>query len=291
MRSEISLSAPAKINLSLRVLRRREDGFHEIATRMVPLGLADGVEMRRLEGGAPGTVEFWCDDETVPGDEGNLAVRAVRALEGRCGKLPAVGIRLEKRVPHGAGLGGGSSDAAAVLRGLNELFGLGLSVAELSGAAAMIGSDIPFFLHGCVCDATGRGEVVAPVEGWGGSLRVLLVKLPFGVPTPGAYREWRDSREVPGLPYGEQVLVGGEVLVNDLERPVFAKYPVLGMLKRRLLEMEGVSGALMSGSGSTVFAVLEEGAVVEPVLAAVREECGEELWWCETRAGAGEVRS
>ena len=83
MRSEISLSAPAKINLSLRVLRRREDGFHEIATRMVPLGLADEVEMRRLEGGAPGTVEFWCDDETVPGDEGNLAVRAVRA---ECGE-------------------------------------------------------------------------------------------------------------------------------------------------------------------------------------------------------------
>jgi 4-diphosphocytidyl-2C-methyl-D-erythritol kinase len=102
--------------------------------------------------------------------------------------------------------------------------------------------------------------VVTPVEGWGGWLRVLLVKLPFGVPTPWAYREWRESREVPGLPYGEQVLGGGEVLVNDLERPVFAKYPVLGLLKRRLLGMEGVSGALMSGSGSTVFAVLEEGA-------------------------------
>ena len=274
-----TLSAPAKINLSLRVLRRREDGFHEIATRMAPLALADRVTLERLDGAA-GRVEFSCDDPTVPGDETNLAVKAVRVLEKITGPLPAVRIHLEKRIPHGAGLGGGSSDAAAVLRGLRELVPV-LSLQMLQQAAAATGSDVPFFLHGCVCDCTGRGETVRPVPDFAWHPRVLLLKPPFGVATPGAYARWRESREVPGLTYASQPSPGGE-LVNDLERPVFAKYPVLGVLKARLLACEGVTAALMSGSGSTVFAVLEPAANAADIIAAAQHEIGAELWSCET---------
>ena len=272
------LDAPAKINLSLRVLRRREDGFHEIATRMAPLELADRISLTLLPTPAPpGTVQFTCDDPTVPADETNLAVKAVRALESHTGPLPGVAIHLEKRIPHGAGLGGGSSDAATVLKGLNALCSLGLSTETLARAAASIGSDIPFFLYDSVCDCGGRGEAVVPVPGFDWHPRLLLIKPPFGVPTPAAYRRWRDSQEVPGFSYAPQSSPGG-VLDNDLERPVFEKYPVLGTLKNSLLATPGIAAALMSGSGSTVFAVLTGTADSDAILRTVKEEVGEEVW-------------
>ncbi len=277
----LTLDAPAKINLSLRVLRRREDGFHEIATRMAPVALADRLTMELLQGVVSGVVEFSCDDPSVPADETNLAVKAVRALEPHTGRLPGLRIYLEKRIPHGAGLGGGSSDAAAVLRGMNELLGLQLPAEILAMAAAATGSDVPFFLYESVCDCAGRGERVTPVAGFSCRPRVLLLKPPFGVSTPEAYRRWRDSREMPGLPYAAQRTLGGE-LVNDLERPAFEKYPVLGLLKARLLACEGVTAALMSGSGSTVFAILEPTTNAASVIQAAQEVIGEELWCCDT---------
>ncbi len=275
----LTLEAPAKINLSLRVLRRREDGFHEITTRMAPLALADRVTLETLTNDPPGTVHFTCDDATVPADETNLAVKAVRALEKHTGPLPALRIHLEKRVPHGAGLGGGSSDAAAVLRGLGELSGI--SAAALQAAAADTGSDVPFFLHGCACDCTGRGEEVVPVSGFDWHPRLLLLKPPFGVATPDAYKRWQDSHEMPGFLYFPQYTPGGE-LCNDLERPVFEKYPVLGLLKSHLLTCPGVQGALMSGSGSTVFAVLTPEADAAAITAAAEEVIGAGLWTCDT---------
>jgi 4-diphosphocytidyl-2-C-methyl-D-erythritol kinase len=273
--------APAKVNLSLRVLRRREDGFHEIATRIAPLALADRLTVEPLPALSPGVVDFSCDDPSVPSDETNLAVKAVRALEKHTGPLPALRIRLEKRIPHGAGLGGGSSDAAAVLRAINDLFSLALPAQTLLAAAAGVGSDVPFFLADCVCDCTGRGEIVTPLSCFEWRPRILLVKPPFAVPTPGVYRRWQDSQEIPGLPYAPQETQGG-TLVNDLERPAFEKYPVLGTLKARLLACTGVTAALMSGSGSTVFAVLEQDASVEPIIDAVQKEIGPEMWWCDT---------
>jgi 4-diphosphocytidyl-2-C-methyl-D-erythritol kinase len=226
-------------------------------------------------------VVFTCDDPTVPGDETNLAVKAVRALEAHTGMLPGVRIHLEKHIPHGAGLGGGSSDAAAVLRGLNELFSLKLPLATLGAAAAAIGSDVPFFLHGGVCDCTGRGETVTPLPDFSWHPRVLLLKPPFGIPTPGIYRRWKDSREVPGFLYAAQETPGGPLL-NDLERPAFEKHPVLGTLKARLLACGGVTAALMSGSGSTVFAILETHAEAAPIIEAARSEIGDEMWFSDT---------
>lgn len=286
-----SLDAPAKINLWLRVLGRREDGFHALETRLAPLALCDRLKMRAEAGLALGDIGFDCDDPTVPGDESNLVLKAVRELEKATGRLPGMHFSLTKRIPHGAGLGGGSSDAAAALRLVRAAFCPDVEEAVLFEAAAAVGSDVPFFLLGQAADASGRGEIVEPVPeeaAFGGQAppRVLLIKLPFGVATPWAYKQWRDSREVPGLPYTPQATSLGE-LRNDLERPVFEKYPVLGMLKARLLASPGVTAALMSGSGSTVFALLEEAAELAGILEAVKEEVGDEFLHFDTRIAPG----
>ncbi len=279
------VEAPAKINLWLRVLRRRADGFHEVETRLAPLALSDRLSLQVDPGLAGGEIVLSCDDATVPGDESNLVVRAIRALEGATGRLPGLRFHLEKRVPHGAGLGGGSSDAAAALRLVEAALGLALEPGALAAAAAEVGSDVPFFLLGQVADASGRGERVVAVPS-GAAARLLLVKLPFGVATPWAYRQWGAALEVEGLPYGAQASPWGE-LRNDLERPVFEKYQVLGHVKAALLGAAGVSAALMSGSGSTVMAFLEDGADAAAARAAVQAEVGAEVWMRETHLAPG----
>ena len=275
MKKSLTKSARAKVNLWLRVLGRREDGFHEIETRMVEIGLADELHLETRD--EPG-VELRCSEPDLPVDESNLVMKAVRLLERETGRQFGLRLDLRKRIPHGAGLGGGSSDAAAALLGVNELLELGLRMDRLEALAAGIGSDVTFFLRGGACDCTGRGEVVTPVT-FAEPLRLLLVKPPFGVPTPWAYRQWRDSQELKGLSYGPQVFPWG-VLVNDLERPVFAKHLVLGLLKRWLKEQAGVKGALMSGSGSTVFAILDEQANADGLIRRIREEFGDPIWTC-----------
>lgn len=270
----LRLEAPAKINLSLRVLRRRDDGFHEIATRMIPVSLCDTVT---LEERAETGIELVCVAPGIPKDESNLAVRAAKAFEERLGRPIGLRIGLEKRIPHGAGLGGGSSDAAAVLRGANELFGAGFSVVELARIGATFGSDVPFFLYGKACDCTGRGEVVTPLRDFTWKRSVLLLKPPFGVETPFAYRRWKDSGELPGIEYASQKVDWGE-MVNDLERPVFEKFPVLARMKTWLREQPGVEVALMSGSGSAMFAIGKPDAEWDGVIAAARERFGEALF-------------
>lgn len=267
------MEAPAKINLSLLIHGKRPDGFHEIETLMVPVSLADDLLFEPAE-----EFEFVCSDSSLPVDENNLVVRAARSFFNRTGIQPGVKIRLEKRIPHGAGLGGGSSDAATTLIGLNELFQADLSLKELSDLAAPIGSDIPFFIYRSAAICRGRGEIVEPVE-FNHSLSILLLKPPFGVPTPWAYSRWRDSMEIPGVPYGEQEMSWGK-LVNDLERPVFEKYVFLSMLKSWLLAQPEAEGALMSGSGATMFAISPTPEASQALEAKARAEFGPTLWSC-----------
>ncbi len=276
----LTLPAPAKVNLSLRVLGRRADGFHDIETLMVPLALADRVT---LAAGERDGIEFHCDDPTLPTDGNNLAVRAATAFHERAGFVPRLRLTLEKHVPHGAGLGGGSSDAASVLLGLNEFHGFPLAPATLAELAATLGSDVPFFLVRGPAVCRGRGEQVeaAPRTFTGSRLPLLLLKPPFGVPTPWAYSRWRDAREVPGVPYAAQTFAWGE-LVNDLERPVFEKHVFLATLKGWLLAQPGVAGALMSGSGSTTLAVLHDPAGGADLARRAKAVFGEGLWTCET---------
>ena len=281
MPDRLQLDAPAKINLSLTIHGRRPDGFHEISSRMVPLSLSDRLTISLRPELPAGSVLFSCTDESLPADGSNLAIKAVHSLAALCGPLPALAIHLEKNIPHGAGLGGGSSDAASVLMGLHSLLKLPISPDQLHTAAAGIGSDVPFFLHQCACDVSGRGEIVTPLPAWQIPLRILLVKLPFSVPTPWAYQQWASSTTIDGLPYGPQQHTG-QTFVNSLERPVFARFPILGLLKAELLATPGVTAALMSGSGSTIFAILSTSADPATVLKTIHRTAGTEVWTHET---------
>lgn len=268
----LELSAPAKINLSLRVLGKREDGFHEIDTTMVRLpGLTDRLRFTQSE-----TFSFTCSDPALPAGEENLVVKAVRAYEAAAGEPCRFSIHLEKNIPHGAGLAGGSSDAATALIGLDQLHGGRLGPQNLAEIAAGLGSDIPFFLTPGAGRCSGRGECIETVKS-PSPLRVLLLKPWFGVSTPDAYGRWAGSKELPGVMYGEQE-AGGTILVNDLERPVFGKHRFLAELKTWLLARDEVAASLLCGSGSTIFSVLRDGADSEALAKSARHELDPGFW-------------
>jgi 4-diphosphocytidyl-2-C-methyl-D-erythritol kinase len=269
----LTLHAPAKLNLSLRVLGKRADSFHEIDTLMVKLpALADTVEFKPAE-----KFSFDCDDPSIPTDERNLVVKAVRAYEAASGILCQYAISLRKIIPHGAGLGGGSSDAATTLLGLNRLHGFKLGVKQLYESAASIGSDVPFFLITGAAHCTGRGEQVEAVP-FASELHVLLLKPSFTVPTVDAYSRWKQSFEIPGIRYSTQEIPGLSLL-NDLERPVFEKHRFLAEMKQWLLERPETVAALMSGSGSTLFAILRDPTAAATLAAAARAELDPHLWY------------
>jgi len=272
----MQLRAPAKINLSFKILGRRVDGFHEIETLMTPVSLCDRLTISRTE--SAGETEFVCDDPSLPVGDENLVVRAARLFLQTIGPKIGFRIELEKNIPHGAGLGGGSSDAAATLLGLNELCETSLGEDKLAQLAAQIGSDVPFFIVCSAAQCRGRGELVAPIA-LPASLSLLLLKPAFGVPTPWAYGRWQESKELSSVAYGPQEFAG-LTFVNDLERPVFEKYVFLAHLKMWLRAQPEVGAAMMSGSGATLFAVLREGADAEALSARARAELDPELWTC-----------
>jgi 4-diphosphocytidyl-2-C-methyl-D-erythritol kinase len=273
--------APAKINLSLRVLGRRSDGFHEIETLIAPISLCDEIKIEQRSGKQE--IAFRCDDPSVPKGEDNIVVRAANVFFQKTKITSGISIALKKRIPHGAGLGGGSSDAASTLLALNELFETNLPREALAKMAEMVGSDVPFFIFQSAAVCKGRGELVTPTR-LREQLSVLLLKPEFGVPTQWAYSRWRDSREIPGVAYGAQQFTQ-QSFVNDLERPVFEKFVFLAQLKMWLLKQPEVSAALMSGSGSTVFAVIRDNTDVDRLATRAKAELDPELWTCacETR--------
>jgi len=268
----MQLFAPAKINLSLKILGRREDGFHEIDTLMTPISLGDELIIEPGDAG----ISFSCDDPSLPSDEENLVVKAARRFFAEIKSEPGVRIRLEKKIPHGAGLGGGSSDAATTLLGLNEMHGRPLSPSRLTSLAAELGSDVSFFLTKGPARCRGRGEILEPVAGVP-RLSLLLLKPEFGVPSPWAYQHWQESRPLPGVDYAPQKL-GELVLENDLERPVFEKHLFLACLKAWLRGQPEVAVALLSGSGSTVFGVLREDKAAAGLAERARKELDPQLW-------------
>ncbi|MGI9089169.1 MAG: 4-(cytidine 5'-diphospho)-2-C-methyl-D-erythritol kinase [Chthoniobacterales bacterium] len=272
----MQLRAPAKINLSFRILGRRADGFHEIETLMVPISLYDSLGITRTA--EAGTIDFSCDDPTLPTGDDNLVVRAARIFMRAFGREEGLRIALEKKIPHGAGLGGGSSDAATVLLGLNAFFDAQLPKEKLAELAAELGADVPFFIFQSAAKCRGRGELVEPLA-LPAPLRLLLLKPAFGVPTPWAYSRWQESKELPGVRYAGQCF-GGLDFSNDLERPVFEKYLFLARMKMWLLAQDEVVAAMLSGSGSTVFAVLCDSANAEALSIRAQAELDPELWTC-----------
>jgi len=277
--SAMQVLAPAKINLSLKILGRRGDGFHEIETLIAPISLYDKIDIERQSR----WIDFSCDDPTVPSGDENLVVRVAKAFFEKTKISGGVGIKLHKKIPHGAGLGGGSSDAAATLRALNQLFETKLSREELANLGSTIGSDVSFFLFESAAVCKGRGEIVNPTR-LKTKLSILLFKPAFLVSSAWAYSRWQDSKEIPEISYQPQNF-DGQSFRNDLERPVFEKFVFLAQLKAWLLKQEQVGAALMSGSGSTVFAVLRSEADVDLLVKRARDQLDREIWTsaCETR--------
>lgn len=273
MNTPYHIEAPAKINLSLRVLGLREDGFHGIETLMVRLpGLHDSISVEDA-----GEFGFECDDPSLPSGEDNLVVRAVRLFERHSGKICRIKVRLDKRIPHGAGLGGGSSDAASVLVALDRISGTEVGPAKLAEWAAELGSDVAFFTGSGPAWCRGRGEILEPAPGVP-ALPVLLLKPGFGVATQDAYSRWSTAPALPGIPCDPVSFSWGD-MVNDLERPVFSKHLFLAEVKAWLSRRPEVLAAMMSGSGSTMIAVLKEPDQGNALAVAAKAQLDPTLWF------------
>lgn len=267
-------AAPAKINVFLRVLGARADGYHDLESLVVPTSLADVVTVRDAEAlrvEVLGASELTGE---VPAGGLNLALVAALALGDACPDAGGAEIVVEKRIPVAAGLGGGSADAAATLLALNELWGCGLDEGTLAELAERIGSDVPAMLAGGPTLMSGRGELVAPAEVV--PLHWVLLYFDFGVRSPDAYRWWDDAGGGTGPDPGallDAAAAGdpealGPLLFNDLERSVFARHPVVAEAKERLLAA-GALGAVMSGSGSSVVGLARDETHARAVAASL----------------------
>ncbi len=273
----LEVAAPAKTNLFLEVVRRRDDGFHELDTVFAALALEDTLTFEPSSRLALEVV----GDPTVPSDATNLVWRAADALRRAAGQ-PELGarIRVEKRIPAGGGLGGGSSDAAATLVALDRLWGTKAGSPRLLQLAAELGSDVPFFVQGGLQRGRGRGEQLEPLPAPARPLELVLAFPSFGCPTPQVYKALRPH--LPGQPgapavrgpdallaalaTGEPRSVAGE-LWNRLSLPAEAEWPALREVRTRLAADPRVLGAMLSGSGSTTFAVVASAADGEALAA------------------------
>jgi len=270
-----SFRAPAKVNLFLQVLSKRSDGYHELATAMQPVKLFDDVIIRITEGSAIKTICSALD--LSPGNE-NIAAAAARLLLAEAGCDIAVEVEIDKRIPVAAGLGGGSSDAAAVLLGLNEMLDLSFSPGQLVELGARLGADVPFFIFSRAAWATGIGTQLEPL----GSLpnaTYLLANPRMTISTAEIYRSLKLTRasEVASVKRFSANTFEElrSCLHNDLESVVLPRYPRVAEVKQALLDC-GADGALMSGSGATVFGLF---AKLEAAQKAAEELRSATDWW------------
>lgn len=246
----------AKINIGLNILRKREDGYHDLETLFYPVGLKDALEF--VENG---TNEVNFKGSGIALDippEQNIVLKAYRLLQEEH-SIPGLDIHLHKVIPFGAGLGGGSSDAAFLLKSLNEHFDLEISAIKLKHLAGRLGADCSFFLENTPCHATGKGEILTPVDFSLKGFHLLLVKPPFGVDTKSAY-----AGVVPGaFSFDFMKIILGTIsdwqrmLRNDFEPSVYSKFPEIGAIKASLIGL-GATFASLSGSGSSVFGLFEQ---------------------------------
>ena len=284
--SRLSLKAHAKINLTLEVLGKRPDGYHEVAMIMQSVSLHDTVTLSLRDSG----ISLACDRPDLPCDSGNLAFRAADLLRREVGVARGVQIELTKRIPLAAGLAGGSTDAAAVLKGLNRLWQLALPAAELERLAARLGSDVPFCLRGGTSLATGRGEILTPLPDFPGH-GVVLVNPPLQVSTAWVYGNYRGvavnrrgdiSSLRRSIEQQDFSAVAGAVF-NDLETVTIPAYPQVAAIKEQLLQA-GAAGVLMSGSGPTVFALTPDRASAGELAGRAALGAGEAVFIAETVA-------
>jgi 4-diphosphocytidyl-2-C-methyl-D-erythritol kinase len=282
MSATLEKNSPCKVNLLLNILGRRPDGFHELETVMQPVNLCD-----RLQFACGGSgIQLSCSEPSLPSDSGNLVHRAATSFLQQTGIADGVRIHLEKQIPMAAGLGGGSGNAATTLLALNELFGHPLPVTQLDLIAASLGSDIPFFLQDKPALAVGRGEKVSSLEPFRAlqGAAFLLIHPGFGIATAWAYKELaRFPAALNGQPGRARQLIellnttnlgrAGTAFYNSLEAPALEKYPLLN-LYQEFLRAQGAAAALMSGSGSTTFAIARDEADARRLEGQVQSKFG-----------------
>lgn len=271
---KLTLKAPAKLNLCLKVVGSLPDGRHELVTVMQPLSVSDALTITDETDG----LSLSCTDDSLAGPD-NLVLKAARAWFKASGLPPKAGFYLEKRIPVAAGLGGGSSDAAAALLGLNALNGGLLPPERLLTLARGLGSDVPFFLGGVTAVCRGAGDLVDPKPDFP-LLDYVLVNPEFEVSTAWVYQQfdlqWTNTQKIIKMKFPHGISRSwNEVLVNDLEAVTFKAYPLLDRIKQSLLSM-GALAALMSGSGPTVFGLFASRRQAEGVARSLAEG---NRWW------------
>ena len=273
------VKAPAKINLTLRVLGKRPDGYHELESIMQMLTLADLLTIESAD-----ELTFTCSDPALENEE-NLVVRAARLLQPRNAIPRGARIHLEKRIPAQAGLGGGSSDAAATLLALNQLWEIRLPLDELDGMARALGADVPFFLYTPTAIARGRGDDLTPLP-HETICHVVLAKPHAGLSTAAVYaalraRPYHPQRPHPPLPETRAMataLMKGNVaavagaLVNDLERPALTQLPELSRIRERMLQL-GALSVLLCGSGSAMFGICPNAHIAQHAAIDLTNDC------------------
>ena len=278
--------SPCKVNLILNILGKRADGFHELETVMQPVNLCDQMSFERAGAG----LQLTCSHPELPTDAKNLVHRAATAFLTAAKISDGVKIHLQKNLPLAGGIGGGSANGAVTFNALNELFGSPLPREKLQELAAALGSDVPFFLHDQPALATGRGEQVLTLENFP-ALRgkaFFLVHPGFGISTPWSYQNLarfpealngqagRAQKLVSLLQAGDLTAASAEIY-NSLEAPAFDKFPVLALYQEFLRE-NGARAALMSGSGSTTFAIAENLAAAETLAEKFKAQFGNNGW-------------
>lgn len=273
----LTLKAPAKINLTLDVLAKRPDGFHEIEMVMTTVDLADRVTLTLLNSNQ---IIIDCPVAYVPLDERNHAYQAAKVVKEKFGITQGVHIYIEKNIPIAAGLAGGSSDAAATIKGLNQLWNLNMSIEEMADLGSKVGSDVSFCVHGGTAVARGRGEKIQPIAPpppcW-----VILAKPPIGVSTAEVYGALSvadlgtgKTKEMVGAIEDKNFIRVCECLSNDLESVTLHLHPEVKRIKERM-ERSGADGVLMSGSGPTVFALIEKESKANRIYNGLRGFCKE----------------
>ncbi|MBL4665196.1 MAG: 4-(cytidine 5'-diphospho)-2-C-methyl-D-erythritol kinase [Nitrospinaceae bacterium] len=271
---KLKFKTPAKINLGLHIHKKRDDGFHELETLFQMVAWFDEVELEE----AQENIELFCDTPGIPNDETNLVVKAGRLLQNRFpGKCGGVKIKLKKNIPFGAGLGGGSGNAAGVLLALNLLWNLKIPRDDLISMAAELGSDVPFFLMSPCAIGTGKGEILQPVAN-PISFYILMIYPGFPIATPWVYSNLKlkltksenNISILTNFILRSEFAQLGAALYNDLEPVVFKRYPEILEIKDELLN-SGAEGALLSGSGSTVFGIFDNPEIAKKALARFTE--------------------
>ena len=299
--SQTTIPAFAKINWSLRVLGKRADGYHEVDTVLQTISLRDSITVAPTDDNA---IQLWCDDRSIPSDDTNLVWRAAATLRERYSIDHGVKIRLEKRIPSEAGLGGGSSDAAATLIALAQLWRIETSANDLMRIAENIGSDVPFFFFGGAARATGRGETIEPLSD-APAAHLVIVKPNASVSTRNAYNALNSpaltsSNAKPILlrsqASDDSVSFDLNALHNDFAAVIFQLKPEIERAKNALLK-SGARAAMLSGSGSSVFGIFENQNAQERAIQAIELEAGWRAFPCKTvgrsyyRSAMGRLRT